>query len=143
MSTEINRRDFLKKGVIVAGAAFLAGTGLRRLFAAAGQKTGGNRPDADSPVPSSAGMHNHAHAGPAAYPMPPPSDPTGRGGPAATPAKGGAQLWSENCQRCHAMRNPASYNDAQWQVAVHHMQVRGSMNAEDCRRILQFLKSSD
>ena len=60
---------------------------------------------------------------------------------AGTTGKGGAQLWAENCQRCHNTRSPSTYNDAQWDVATIHMRVRANLTPEEHKKILQFLKS--
>lgn len=57
--------------------------------------------------------------------------------------KGGAQLWSENCARCHNYRSPSSYSDAQWEVAMFHMRVRANLTAEEHKKILAFLKSGN
>lgn len=58
-------------------------------------------------------------------------------------AKGGSQLWSENCARCHNMRSPSSYSDAEWEVVVHHMRVRARLTPEEHKAILEFLKSAN
>jgi hypothetical protein len=42
-----------------------------------------------------------------------------------------AQLWPENCMRCHNMRSPESYSDAQWEVAMHYMRLRTDLTAQD------------
>ena len=60
--------------------------------------------------------------------------------PAAT-GKSGAQLWAENCQRCHNLRSPASYSPAQWEVAMLHMRVRAPLTRDQHDKILAFLKS--
>jgi len=60
----------------------------------------------------------------------------------ATVGKGGSALWSENCARCHNMRSPSIYTDAEWDVAMHHMRVRANLTAEEHKKILEFLKSS-
>lgn len=57
--------------------------------------------------------------------------------------KGGAQLWAENCMRCHNMRSPESYSDAEWNVAMHHMRVRANLTEADYKAILQFLKAAN
>lgn len=62
--------------------------------------------------------------------------------PSAPPAKSGAQLWVENCGRCHNYRNPGSFSDAQWDVAVHHMRMRVPLTGRDQKAILEFLKSA-
>lgn len=54
----------------------------------------------------------------------------------------GQELWSMNCQRCHNMRSPAMYSDAQWDVIVHHMRVRANITGAEQRAIADFLKSA-
>ncbi len=71
-----------------------------------------------------------------------------KGAPAKSTAvvkmeKGGAQLWTENCARCHGIRDPSTYGDAGWQVATHAMRVRCNLTAEEYSKILEFLKSAD
>jgi len=56
--------------------------------------------------------------------------------------KPGAQLWSENCQRCHNLRPPESFSDAQWQTIAHHMRFRANLTGEETRKITEFLKAS-
>ena len=57
--------------------------------------------------------------------------------------KGASQLWSENCARCHNMRPPTTYSDAEWDIAMHHMRVRAQLTAEEYKAILEFLKSAN
>lgn len=57
--------------------------------------------------------------------------------------KGGAQLWGDNCNRCHNIRSPGSYSDAHWDVAIHHMRVRANLTAEESEGILEFLNSAN
>lgn len=57
--------------------------------------------------------------------------------------KGGAELWSENCARCHNLRSPSTFSDAEWDVAVHHMRVRANLTPEESKKILEFLKSAN
>jgi hypothetical protein len=57
--------------------------------------------------------------------------------------KDGSQLWSENCARCHNMRSPGSYSDAEWDVVMHHMRVRARLTGEEHKAILEFLKSAN
>ena len=61
---------------------------------------------------------------------------------AAHPEKSGAQLWAENCVRCHNIRSPGSLSPAQWEVAMMHMCVRANLTPEEHKKILEFLKSS-
>ncbi len=69
----------------------------------------------------------------------------GKDAKAAAPAagKGRAQLWAENCNRCHNARSPDSYNDAEWTTVMLHMQIRANLTGEDARAILEFLKASN
>ena len=63
---------------------------------------------------------------------------------ASAPApKGRAQIWAETCMRCHNMRSPSNYTDAQWDVVVHHMRVRGYLTTKEARAIEEFLKASN
>jgi cytochrome c5 len=54
----------------------------------------------------------------------------------------GEELWTMNCQRCHNIRPPTMYSNAQWDVIVHHMRVRANITGEEQRAILEFLKSA-
>lgn len=59
----------------------------------------------------------------------------------ATTGKSGAQLWAEQCQRCHNLRSPSSYSPAQWDVAMLHMRIRANLTPEQHLKILEFLKA--
>lgn len=54
----------------------------------------------------------------------------------------GAQLWAEECSRCHNLRSPDMYSDAQWDVVSLHMRVRANLTPVESREILAFLKSA-
>jgi mono/diheme cytochrome c family protein len=62
--------------------------------------------------------------------------------PAAVAEKGGAQLWSENCARCHNLHSPSHYSPAQWEVAVHSMRIKAGLTGDDARSITEFMKSA-
>ena len=62
---------------------------------------------------------------------------------AEAPYKGGAQLWSENCMRCHNLRQPQERSDREWEAIVFQMRVRANLTAEEHRSILQFLKAAN
>lgn len=55
----------------------------------------------------------------------------------------GVQRWSENCARCHNMRDPREFRDDQWKVIVTHMRVRAGLTGQDARDILEFLQKSN
>lgn len=61
--------------------------------------------------------------------------------PPAPVGKSGAQLWAEQCQRCHNLRSPNSYSATQWDVASLHMRVRANLTPEQHQKILDFLKA--
>ena len=61
----------------------------------------------------------------------------------APPSKGAAQMWAENCNRCHNIRPAGEFSDAQWDVIMHHMRVRANLTGEEYRQILTFLKASN
>lgn len=56
--------------------------------------------------------------------------------------KGGAQIWAENCSRCHNMQAPDRYSSAQWATLVHHMRLRADLTGEETRKITEFLQAS-
>lgn len=57
--------------------------------------------------------------------------------------KGGAQLWAENCGRCHYLRSPKERSDRQWEIITLHMRVRANLTAQDATKIVEFLKDSN
>ncbi|NNM88436.1 MAG: hypothetical protein HKL95_07940 [Phycisphaerae bacterium] len=60
------------------------------------------------------------------------------------PAKNetGAQIWSQNCMRCHQLRSPSQYTPAQWGVIVQYMRLKAGLTGEQARKVLAFLKSA-
>ena len=57
-------------------------------------------------------------------------------------ARTGAQLWSDNCARCHNARPPQSYSDAQWEAVVHHMRLRADLTGQEQRKVTEFLQAA-
>ena len=55
--------------------------------------------------------------------------------------KSGAQLWAENCNRCHATPPPSEYNDSKWGIISVHMKIRANLADEETKKIVEFLKS--
>jgi len=55
-------------------------------------------------------------------------------------AKSGAQLWAENCQRCHNTPSPSSFSPEQWETIGMHMQTRALLTNEERDKIVSFLK---
>ncbi|MCB0746903.1 MAG: cytochrome c [Ignavibacteriae bacterium] len=57
--------------------------------------------------------------------------------------KSGAQLWGENCVRCHNAPSPAAFSDSEWETITQHMQVRANLDSKKTRSILEFLKMAN
>ena len=68
--------------------------------------------------------------------------PQTAGASAAPAPKGRAQLWSENCQRCHNARPASWYSEREWEVAMHHMLVRGSISRREHDAVMEFFRAS-
>ncbi len=60
---------------------------------------------------------------------------------AGTTGKSGAELWADNCVRCHNIRSPSNYSPAQWEVIMMHMRLRANLTPEEHKKILEFLKA--
>ncbi len=57
-------------------------------------------------------------------------------------AKSGAQLWGENCSRCHNMPAPATFSQEQWKTVGMHMQSRALLTNKEKDKIVEFLQQS-
>jgi hypothetical protein len=55
-------------------------------------------------------------------------------------AKSGAQLWAENCQRCHNTPSPSTFSSEQWETVGMHMQTRALITNTERDKIVAFLK---
>ncbi len=55
-------------------------------------------------------------------------------------AKSGAQLWAENCQRCHNTPSPSTFSAEQWETIGLHMQTRALITDDERKKIVDFLK---
>lgn len=55
----------------------------------------------------------------------------------------GAISWSQNCARCHEMRDPTEFRDDQWKTIVTHMRVRAGLTGQQQRDIIAFLQSAN
>ncbi|WP_439882770.1 c-type cytochrome [Pontibacter sp. MBLB2868] len=62
---------------------------------------------------------------------------------AAVNEKPGAQLWAENCQRCHNTPPPNVYDDKQWDAVTTHMQIRAYLTKEEAEKVKAFLQESN
>ena len=57
--------------------------------------------------------------------------------------KSGAQLWGENCIRCHNTPSPTDFNDEQWKTIGLHMQDRANLTNDEAEKIIAFLQSAN
>ncbi len=57
--------------------------------------------------------------------------------------KSGAQLWGENCNRCHNPPDPKTYSDDQWDAATEHMRQKAILTNTEINKIRVFLKSAN
>lgn len=55
--------------------------------------------------------------------------------------KSGAQLWGENCIRCHNIPAPTDFNDEQWKTIGLHMQDRANLTQVETEKIVEFMKT--
>jgi hypothetical protein len=60
----------------------------------------------------------------------------------AVPRRGRTQMWAQNCNRCHNARPASWYSQREWEVAMHHMHVRGYLTGEEARGIMEFFRAS-
>ncbi len=55
----------------------------------------------------------------------------------------GAVAWSNNCDRCHNMRQPNEFTDNQWRPIISHMRIRAGLTGQEARDILKFLQANN
>ena len=55
-------------------------------------------------------------------------------------SKSGAQLWGENCQRCHNTPSPSTFSPEKWETVGMHMQSRALLTETEKEKIVDFLK---
>ena len=63
--------------------------------------------------------------------------------PQSISAKSGAQLWGENCARCHNAPGPGEFNNAAWDIIGMHMRTRANLTETETNKIVEFLKSAN
>lgn len=56
--------------------------------------------------------------------------------------KTGAQVWAENCTRCHTPRPATQYSAQQWDIITTHMRLRANLNGEEQRAVYRFLSGT-
>lgn len=56
--------------------------------------------------------------------------------------KSGAQLWGENCNRCHNSPSMEQYSKEHWDVIGTHMRVRANVTDDEANKIIAFLQGT-
>jgi len=54
----------------------------------------------------------------------------------------GARAWASTCSGCHNLRDPKSFNTAQWNTITQHMRVQAHLSGQKTREILMFLQNT-
>jgi hypothetical protein len=54
--------------------------------------------------------------------------------------KSGAQLWGENCNRCHNAPSQDQYSRDQWTIIGTHMKLKAGITYDEQSKIVAFLK---
>ncbi len=57
--------------------------------------------------------------------------------------KSGAELWAQNCIRCHNIPGPPAYSDVQWETIGLHMKERANLTTEQINKIVAFLQTAN
>jgi len=57
--------------------------------------------------------------------------------------KSGAQLWGENCGRCHNAPGPGEFSNSNWDIVGTHMRIRTNITDTEEKKIVEFLKSAN
>jgi len=55
--------------------------------------------------------------------------------------KSGAELWGQNCGRCHNAPGPGEFRNSNWDIVAQHMRVRANITGTDSDKIIAFLKT--
>lgn len=63
--------------------------------------------------------------------------------PESITMKTGAQLWGENCNRCHNAPDPHTFSDDQWDAACEHMHQKALLTDTEIAKIRDFLKQAN
>ena len=54
--------------------------------------------------------------------------------------KSGAQLWGENCNRCHNAPSQEQYSKDQWNIIGNHMKLKAGITNEEMTKIVAYLR---
>ena len=54
--------------------------------------------------------------------------------------KSGAQLWGENCNRCHNAPSMEQYSKEQWTIIGTHMKLKAGLTHDEMTKVVSFLQ---
>jgi len=63
--------------------------------------------------------------------------------PAAGDSSRGAKVWSNNCGRCHNIRDARELRDDQWFSTAFHMRMRAGLTGQETRDAIAFLVATN
>jgi len=55
----------------------------------------------------------------------------------------GAQVWANNCGRCHNIRPPTERTDAEWVTILMHMRARANLTRHQADAVLAYLQATN
>lgn len=55
----------------------------------------------------------------------------------------GAQLYGQNCVRCHTARSPMERTDREWVTIVNHMRARANLRKSEAQAMIAFLQATN
>ena len=55
----------------------------------------------------------------------------------------GAQVWANNCGRCHNIRPPTERTDTQWITVLMHMRARANLTRHQADAVLAYLQATN
>lgn len=53
----------------------------------------------------------------------------------------GAQVWAQNCTRCHQPRNPSERTDRDWSTIIQHMRVRANLTKAEAAAVAAYFRA--
>lgn len=59
------------------------------------------------------------------------------------PDKSGAELWGNNCIRCHQIPGGSEFSDQEWESIILHMRAIAKLTKKDAEAIKKFLQASN
>lgn len=55
----------------------------------------------------------------------------------------GAQIYGNQCMRCHNLRSPSEFNDVDWRTILAQMRARANLTREQTEAVLVFVQATN